>query len=288
MALFKWENIDHSLVSLKLTDLAEKTHSEIRLEEERIRFENRHNLNDNAVPSLILRMKQERADEWARKASEIYCGVWQTQGHVKSGAFVRAVCSRGIVPMLRARAGSIAGEFSRFAKLTSFPHRIRDAHLVAHGLQMQRLQARWERQLEAEAKECEHAERTKNSSRAAISETRPISLSSDEALNLPRTLDRHSPADRKTQSISLNYRSELKRAVALLLIKDPNVSDLNICRGLDADGAVELPQSLTGGGQRRLFIAAYKDPRHRHRLEVTFSRVRKDMRNKGLLGKKGT
>lgn len=91
----------------------------------------------------------------------------------------------------------------------------------------------------------------KNSSSAAISETRPTSLASDEALNLPRTLDRHSPANRKTQSISLNYRSELKRAVALLLTKDPNVSDLNICRGLDADGAVELPQSLTGGGQRR-------------------------------------
>ena len=104
MSLFQWENIDHSLVSLKLTDLAEKTHSEIRLEEERIRFENRHNLNDNAVPSLILRMKQERADEWARKAYEIYCGVWQTQGHLKSGAFVRAVCSRGIVPMLRAQS----------------------------------------------------------------------------------------------------------------------------------------------------------------------------------------
>jgi hypothetical protein len=168
MSLFQWENIDHSLVSLKLTDLAEKMHSEIRLEEERIRFANRHNLNDNAIPSLVLRMKHERADECARKAYEIYC----------------------------------------------------------------------------------------------------------------------SPADRKTQSTSLNYRSELKRAVALLLIKDPNVSDLNISRGLDADGAVELPQSLTGDGQRRLFIAAYKDPRYRHRLEVTFSRVRKDMRDRGLLGKK--
>jgi hypothetical protein len=285
MSLFQWENIDHSLVSLKLTDLAEKMHSEIRLEEERIRFENRHNLNDNAVPSLVLRMKQERADECARKAYEIYCGVWQTQGHVKSGAFVRVVCSRGIVPMLRARAGAIAGEFSRFAERTSFPDKIRDAHLVAHGLKMQRLQSRWERQLEAEAKECEHAERTKNSSSNATSETRPTSLSSDETLNGPRTPDSHSPADRKTPT-SLNYRSELKRAVALLLIKDPNVSDLNICRGLDADGAVELPQSLTGDGQRRLFIAAYKDPRHRHRLETTFSRVRRNMRDKGLLKKK--
>jgi hypothetical protein len=72
---------------------------------------------------------------------------------------VRAVCVRGIMTVIRARAGAIASEFSRFAKVTSFPEKIRDAHLLAHSLKMQRLQTSWQRRLEAEAKICEHAER---------------------------------------------------------------------------------------------------------------------------------
>ena len=75
MTVFDWEDIDHSLVSLKLTDLAEEMHSQISADEARIRFENRHNFNTAAVPSLVLRMKQQRADEWAQKAYDIYCDV---------------------------------------------------------------------------------------------------------------------------------------------------------------------------------------------------------------------
>ena len=159
MPPFQWEDIDHSLASLKLTESAEDMHRKIKEDEARIQFENRHNLNDNAIPSLVLRMKQEHADAQAQQVYEIYCDVWRTQGHAKSAAFVRAVSARAIRAMLRARAGAIAGEFVRFAKRTSFPETIRDAHMLAHRLKMQRLQSRWERRLEAEAKECEHAER---------------------------------------------------------------------------------------------------------------------------------
>ncbi len=159
MPLFRWEDIDHRLVILKLTDLAEEMHSQIKADERRIQFENRGNMNGNTVPSLVLRMKQDRVDEWARRVYEIYCDVWQTQGHVKSAALVRAVYVRGIVPLFRARTGAIASEFSRFATRTSFPFAIRDAHLLSLRLNMQRLESRWGRRLEIEAKECEHAER---------------------------------------------------------------------------------------------------------------------------------
>jgi hypothetical protein len=84
---------------------------------------------------------------------------------------------------------------------------------------------------------------------------------------------------------SLDYRSELKRAVSLVLIIIPGATDRDICRRLDADGGVNLPLALTNSGRDRLFISAYKDPQRRRRLEVTFSRVRKDMRDKGLLPK---
>src|SRR5664279_833545 len=78
MPLFRWEDIDHSLVRLRLIDLAEKMHSQIKADERHIQFENRGNLNSNTVPSLVLKMKQDRADEWTRRVYEIYCAVWQT------------------------------------------------------------------------------------------------------------------------------------------------------------------------------------------------------------------
>jgi len=68
MPLFRWEEVDHRLVSLKLTDLAEEMHKQIEQDEKRIRFENQGNLNRNAVPSLVLKMKQDRADDMAYRS----------------------------------------------------------------------------------------------------------------------------------------------------------------------------------------------------------------------------
>src|ERR1035438_4371539 len=65
---------------------------------------------------------------------------------------------KGNLPLLRARTGAIASEFSRFAGRTSFPPAIRDAHLRSFRLHMQRLEDRWRRRLEIDAKECAHAE----------------------------------------------------------------------------------------------------------------------------------
>jgi hypothetical protein len=127
-------------------------------EEATIRFDNRKNLNDCTVPTLVLEMQKKYTDEWARRVYEMYCDVWQVQRYEKSAAFIRAVCSRAVVPTIRARANAIAGEFAMFARRTSFSPNIRDAMLRGLDLDMKRLQSRWERRLEAEAKECEHAE----------------------------------------------------------------------------------------------------------------------------------
>jgi hypothetical protein len=158
MGIFRWEDIDHSLVDLKLLDLVLDMNALIKADERRIQFENRGNTNANTVPSLVLQMKQNRADEWARKTYEIYCEVWKMQGHAKSAAFLKAVSSHAIVPLLRARARAIATEFSLFGVRTSFPGTIQAAHLQGLRLNMQRLEDRWRRRLEIEAKECAHAE----------------------------------------------------------------------------------------------------------------------------------
>jgi hypothetical protein len=159
MSSFNWEDIDHSLVQLKTTTLAEKMHKSIQRAEACIRYKSRGNLNDCAVPTLILRMKQRNADRSARRIYAIYCDVWQTQGYPKSAAFIREVCSQAVVPAIRARANAIAGEFAMFAWRTNFSPEIGEAMLKSLDRDMKQLQSRWERQLEAEAKECEHAER---------------------------------------------------------------------------------------------------------------------------------
>jgi hypothetical protein len=79
MPPFRWQNIDHRLVVLKLADLSEEMRVRIKAEESRIRFENRLNLNGNTVPSLVLRMKEELADEWAGRVYEIYCAESLTE-----------------------------------------------------------------------------------------------------------------------------------------------------------------------------------------------------------------
>ena len=176
MSLFRWEDIDHTLVSLKLSELAEEMRNREKTDERRIRFDNRGNLNNCTVPSLVLEMKRNHAEEWTRRTYEIYCEVWEIQGQVKSAAFVRAVSTRRILPGLQARSSAIAADFSMFAGRTSFPGDLSKAYLKGHELHMLRLQDRWRRRLEAEAKTCEHAERRKSLSSQAQAGDTPLAL----------------------------------------------------------------------------------------------------------------
>jgi len=84
--------------------------------------------------------------------------------------------------------------------------------------------------------------------------------------------------DTRKPTSTLAYRSELKRAVSLVLVILPRATDLDICRRLDGDGSIDLPSALTNAGRDQPFVSAYRDPQRRHRLQVTFSRVRKNVR----------
>jgi len=165
MSAFSWENIDHRLVALKLHGLADEMREQIERSERRIRFENRMNANDAAAPHQILEMKEQTADEWAQKTYEIYCEVWQKQGEQRSGAFIRAVYERGILPLLRAFGASIAHQLRLFGTRTNFSPPILDGMLKGSDLRMQQLQDRWRRRIEIDALECDHAK--------AIIQTKP-------------------------------------------------------------------------------------------------------------------
>ena len=79
------------------------------------------------------------------------------------------------------------------------------------------------------------------------------------------------------------YRSEIKRAILMQLALNPKATDGEICRGLDADGSVELPSSWKSKVSDRGFFDAYSDAVRRHKVEVNISKVRKDLRKLGLL-----
>jgi hypothetical protein len=105
-----------------------------------------------------------------------------------------------------------------------------------------------------------------------------------EQANVERlaALDRLTTAQTKPVTArSLNYRSPLKRAIAFGLIRDDRASYLQLCTWLDEDGAADLPANLQKHGNRS-FVVAYRDRDFKHRIESIISKVRGDMRAKGV------
>ena len=74
------------------------------------------------------------------------------------------------------------------------------------------------------------------------------------------------------------YKSPVKRAIANALVKSPNASDLELCRSIDEDGTAELEGK---GAERSKRPTGTR--KRRPNLETTISKVRRDMREKGLL-----
>lgn len=185
-----WGLIDHALVRLKTTELAEEMHKSIRAEENQIRFDHRHNQNSQAVPSLLLQMHERRIDEYIEATYKLYCEVWQKQGYIKTAEFVRAVSAHVIPVIISARKGGVISELSmeraRTAGLLE-PHK---ARITSFERSMQRLAACWARKLEIEARECEHAERQKKGFDQRENTRKAISSRKAEIERINRQLDK--------------------------------------------------------------------------------------------------
>jgi FtsZ-binding cell division protein ZapB len=78
------------------------------------------------------------------------------------------------------------------------------------------------------------------------------------------------------------YRSEMKRAIRMLLTISGDITDLQICRLFDKDGMVDLPEGWKTGNNRS-FEIAYKERQHRPKIEKMISKVRTDLYNIGIL-----
>jgi hypothetical protein len=156
-----WELIDHVLVNSKLTDLAEVMLDDIAADEIQIRFDNRN--NQNRETTLLLEMHERRIAELVEKTYQIYCEVWEKQGYGKTADFVRAISSNVIEGVIKGRARGVVGNFSRAQIRTNAPAEPLGKRMASFQQKMERLLARWRRQLEIEARECEYATRARRS-----------------------------------------------------------------------------------------------------------------------------
>jgi hypothetical protein len=88
-------------------------------------------------------------------------------------------------------------------------------------------------------------------------------------------------AERKEELPNLIYRSKLKRAIQLEVIRNPTATDREICSLLD-EAAVELPDNLKEGSNRS-FLNAYHGPERRRKIQILISKVRADTRKAKIL-----
>src|SRR5271166_6322394 len=150
--------IDHKLVGLKLTNIAEDMHQIHRGDVARIRHENRLNDNKNAQLQERLRASLKRLDECGEQYYRAYCDTWATQGKRKSAVFVRCVYQHAIVPLFDARMRAVKNELSSENSRTKhWLHEVLNATFSNFDRDVERLKARWARKLEIEAMACEYA-----------------------------------------------------------------------------------------------------------------------------------
>ena len=152
--------------------------------------------------------------------------------------------------------------------------------LRAWSMSMSRLADRWHRKLEAEAAACEHRFRRQIAAAAGGPGSHIPQVDAGSGIKRMESIG----SNRTFLVPALNYRSSLKRSILVQLTRKPQASDLEICRALDEDGAEELPPSWRTKENARSFVAAYRNSHARRKVEISISKIRSDLRKRGVLG----
>lgn len=118
----------------------------------------------------------------------------------------------------------------------------------------------------------------------------PSISASNEVTPVAKESQVRRPRSKKTKGIGVRqrsksrqvapYRSEWKRATKGLLIDDPKMSVLHICRELD-NNATKMPKKWIVGGNRS-FETAYKNQILTQRIHTAISKIRSDLRKAGV------
>jgi hypothetical protein len=269
-----WEQIDQTLARLKLQEPSEKHSEEVAQERRSIEYEHRE--NRHAMIESLLKMVEHRADEWIGIECRIYCEVWKLQGQSLTANFLRTLRDNIVEPTVHARTSAERSHLIKMWDRCGIPGRqTLESQLTKFEHTMMSLEHRWKTRFEIAAKEWEHAcDLPRTESDRMIPSTKG-ELSRDPSAGE----DQRRQRDRQP---NLRYRSHLKRAILIQLTKKRDATDLEICRALDADGAIDLPANWSIG-KNRLFESVYMNPATRGRVESVISKVRADLRKMGLL-----
>jgi len=310
------------LIFDKIRLIDEELKQEFEKARAEIRFANRVNLNKTGVEIAVSEMWEEKVDSYVGKCYEVYCHHWNLLDEVKTSAFVRVVLDI-LLPHIEqlgrsaARAAcrahrrmgsigtSLAGSYETSARRISdqwrtqleieareldiragqtlrisgppaapTPHEMRKtplrSQLDSRGLSLNNGAVQSGVDFHAAnrfLKGQQYSERVKSRSRVVLSETdrgvQPWSQPTD--FRIPR------------------YRSPLKRAILMQFLTNPTASDVDICHGLDDDENINLPDDWKIRAEDRLFSQAYKYHKTKRRMQIAFSKIRVDLREKALL-----
>src|ERR1700694_4598339 len=151
---FRWVDIDHRLLSPKISDLAEEMHKRIAAGERKAEFDTRQSGNAAGYLTRLFDFHQRLTDEWAERLYAAHRDAWLQQNRTVSPSFIRGVRDRAIAQLIAARKSTVqAGVSLRGTRIGQQPNPIA---LGEWNRRMDRLAARWNRKLEAEAVACEY------------------------------------------------------------------------------------------------------------------------------------
>jgi len=150
-----WKTIDHSLVSLKLSDAAGEIHEQMEELRRQVRARVAQSRNDAGLGPGLLEVELSHMRRWAESLQRIYLEVWQRQGRAETPLFVRTVWEKAIAPAIDGRLSASRCMFENLAARTR--RALSAADQGNSTRQMRILRGELARRVEIRAKELEYA-----------------------------------------------------------------------------------------------------------------------------------
>lgn len=150
-----WNQIDHTLVSLKLQQARPQLDRESERKRRKVYARHRGNLNAASIPASLLDVEIEQMGKWAATLYQIYCDAWKAQGRKKTPQFLREIYHRAIVPTVEVRKGDAAEFFTNRAARTKQTTGLSEL-LAELERAADRVKDDWRQKTEIEAIEVEH------------------------------------------------------------------------------------------------------------------------------------
>jgi hypothetical protein len=151
---FRWEDIDQRLLSSKTSDLADEMQKRVAEGERKIEFDTQRSGNAAGYLPRLFDFHEGLTHEWAERLYSVYCEVWVQQNRTVSAAFIRAVRDLAITQLIAVRKSSV--QFAVVLRGTRIGEPPNPAALGEWNRRMDRLAARWNRTLEADAVESDY------------------------------------------------------------------------------------------------------------------------------------